>query len=159
MFLTRPEAGSFWSSLLRQFSSWPVFVDCMNDLPGVHKVPVWVVLLKVVWVGGRWPVHEVKVDVVGSEGLEGGLDTLLDTLVPWVVELGGQPDLLTGDTRVLDSLSDLVLVAVSESGINVAVSGEERSLDGFADLVWLGLPGSETNGGHLCTLRTLSVCV
>jgi len=24
--------------------------------PGVDEVPVWVVLLEVIWVGGRWPV-------------------------------------------------------------------------------------------------------
>ena len=121
-------------------------------LPGVDKSPVWVVLLEIVRVGGRWPVHQVKVNVVDTERLERRLNTLFDALVPWVVELGGDPDLLTRDTRVLDTLTDLVLVAVRESSVDVAVSSEESGLDGGADLVWLGLPGSQTNLGNLGSL-------
>lgn len=115
-------------------------------------VPVGVVLLQVLGVGGRRPVHEVEVNVVGAEGLEGGGDALLDVLVPWVVELGGDPDLLTGDTRVLDTLADLVLVAVGEGSVNVAVTSVEGSLDGGANLVGGGLPGTKTNGGDLSAL-------
>lgn len=77
--------------------------------------------------------------------------------MPWVVKLGSDPDLLTWDTRVLDTLSDLVLVAVRKSGIDVPVAGEESSLDSLADLVWLGLPGTETNSWDLVTLCELSV--
>ena len=57
--------------------------------------------------------------------------------MPWVVKLGGNPDLLTGYTRVLDTLADLLLVAVGKRGVNVAVSSLERGLDGFADLTGL----------------------
>jgi len=96
--------------------------------------------------------HQVKVDVVNTEGLERRVDTLFDALVPRVVELGGDPDLLTWDTRVLDTLTDLVLVAVSKSSVDVTVSSEESSLDGEADLVWLGLPGTQTNSWHFSAL-------
>lgn len=105
--------------------------------PCVDEVPVGVVLLEVVGVGGGWPVHKVQVNVVNTEVLERRGDALFDTLVPWVVKLGCDPNLLTGDTRVLDSLTDLGLVAVCESGIDVAVTSEESSLDGLTDLVGL----------------------
>jgi hypothetical protein len=57
--------------------------------------------------------------------------------VPWVVELGSDPDLLTGNTRVLDTLADFLLVSVCKRGVDVTVSTLECSLDGFADLARL----------------------
>jgi hypothetical protein len=97
-------------------------------------------------------VHQVQIDVVGLEILERRGNALLDALVPGVVKLGGDPDLFTGDARVLDTETDLVLVAVGKSSVNVAVASEESSLDGLANLVGLGLPGTETDGGDLSTL-------
>jgi hypothetical protein len=113
-------------------------------------------------------VHEVEVDVVDAEALEGGLDALFDALVPWVVELGCDPDLLAGDARVFDALADFVLVAVGESSVDVAVYpisvGSKymytlvllpvASLQGggnsLTDLVGLRLPCSQADGGDLC---------
>jgi hypothetical protein len=122
------------------------------------------VLLQVLGVGGRRPVHEVKVDVVGLEVLQRRGDTLFDALVPGVVKLGGNPDLLTGDTRVLDTETDLSLVAVGEGSVDVTVASEESGLDSFANLVGLGLPGTETDSGNLSTLHFLvslsrSLCI
>jgi hypothetical protein len=57
--------------------------------------------------------------------------------VPWVVELSGDPDLLAGNARVLDALTNLLLVAVGKSGVDVTVTSLERSLDSFADLTRL----------------------
>lgn len=102
-------------------------------------------------------MHQVKVDVVGLERLEGGLNTLLNALVPGVIELGGDPDLLTGDTGVLNTKTDLVLVAVGKSSVNVTVASEESGLDGFADLVGLGLPCSKTDSGDFGTLNLVSL--
>ena len=82
-------------------------------------------------------MHQVQVDVVGLEILERRVDALFDALVPWVVKLGGNPDLLTGDTRVLDAETDLSLVAVGQGSVDVAVTSEESGLDGFANLVGL----------------------
>jgi len=113
------------------------------------------VLLQVIGVGGRRPVHKVKVDVVGLEILERRGDALFDALMPGVVKLGGDPDLFTRDTRVLDTETDLSLVAVGEGSINVTVASEESGLDGFANLVGLGLPGTETDSGSLSTLHLL----
>jgi hypothetical protein len=115
------------------------------------------VLLEVIGVGGRRPVHKVKVDVVGLEVLERRGDALFDALVPGVVELGGDPDLLTGDTRVLDTETNLSLVAVGEGSVNVTVTSEESGLDSFANLVGLGLPGTETDSGNLSTLLVVSL--
>lgn len=115
-------------------------------------VPVLVVLLEVLGVGRRGPVDEVEVNVVGAEVLERRGDALLDVLVPWVVKLGGDPDLLTGDARVLDALANLVLVAVGEGSVDVAVASVKGGLDGNANLVGLGLPGTETNSWDLSAL-------
>lgn len=126
--------------------------------PRVLEVPVRVVLLEVIWVRGRRPMllyllvlffsqpschharqthHEVKVNVVETKALQRAGDALFNALVPWVVKLRSDPDLLTGDTGVLDTLTDLLLVAVGKRGVDVAVSSLERGLDGFADLTGL----------------------
>ena len=60
-------------------------------------------------------MHEVEVDIVGLEVLQGRSNAFRDFLVPWVVQLGGDPDLATGDTRIDDALSDFSFVAISKS--------------------------------------------
>jgi hypothetical protein len=114
------------------------------------------VLLEILGVGGRRPVHKVKINVVGLEVLERRGNALFNALVPWVVELGGDPDFLTRHTRVLDTETNLGLVAVGESSVNVTVASEESSLDGFADLVGLGLPCTETNSWDFGSLSNVS---
>ena len=79
--------------------------------------------------------------------------------MPRVVELGGDPDLLTRNARVLDSLTNLVLVAVGQSSVDVAVSSEERGLDSLADLIGLALPCTQTNLGNFGALIEKSVLV
>jgi hypothetical protein len=69
--------------------------------------------------------------------------------VPRVVELSGDPDLLTGNTRILDSLADLMLVSVGQCGINVSVALLQRHLDSLPYFVGLRLPGTEAHRGHL----------
>lgn len=62
-------------------------------------------------------MHEVKIEVVGAELLQGVLDGKLDVLrvVVDLEELGGDEELLSWDTRVSDTLSDLSLVLVTPS--------------------------------------------
>ena len=101
-------------------------------------------------------MHQVEIDVVSLEVLERRGNALFDALVPWVVKLGGNPDLLTGNTGVLDTETDLSLVAVGKGSVDVTVASEESSLDGLANLVGLGLPGTETDSGDLSTLYLVS---
>lgn len=124
----------------------------------------------VVGVGGAGPVDEVEVDIVRAETLEGGINTLLHTVVPGVVELGGDPDLATRHTGVSDSGTNFGLVTIGkgtrvsvstdsvpvcvhhENGdlrVNVTVTLQKGVLDGLADLIGLGLPGTKTDSGNL----------
>lgn len=123
--------------------------ELLQLAPRVDKVPVRVVLLEVVGVGGARPVHEVQVDIVGLQAGEAALDGLGDALVPGVVELGGQEDVAAGHARGLDAVADLLLVAVRKGRVDVAVPVPERRLDRRLDLVRLGLPRPEADGRDL----------
>lgn len=133
----------------QQWFSTELDVKC--HLPGLDEVPVGQVLRQVIGVGGAGPVNQVEVDVIGAEVLERGIDSLSHALVPGVVQLGGEPDLLAGHAGVLDTGTNLGLVAISQSSINVAVTGEKGVSHGNADLIGLGLPCSQTDGGDLGT--------
>lgn len=106
-------------------------------LPGLDEVPVGKVLRQVVGVGRAGPVHKVQVDVVGAKVLQGRCDSLGDAVVPGVVELGGDPDLATRDTGVLDTGTDLSLVAVGKSTRTGDVSISYTTC-------------SKLKGGHTC---------
>lgn len=69
--------------------------------------------------------------------------------MPWVVQFSGQPDLLPRNARVLDSKSDLSLIAVSKSSIDVTVSFSEGNLNCLLDLVRLGLPCTKAQSWNL----------
>lgn len=62
---------------------------------------------------GDVPVHQVEVEVLDAELVEGVLNGLADVVVVELEELGGDPDLLAGNARELDTLSDFVLVLVA----------------------------------------------
>ena len=68
---------------------------------GVGGSRSWVALFR--WGGRAWPVHKVEVDILDTQAVQAGGETLLNVLVPCVIELGGDPDLLTWNTGVLDS--------------------------------------------------------
>lgn len=57
-------------------------------------------------------MHQDQVDVAGLQLLQRLVNDPGNVLVPHVVNLGGQEDFLSGNTRVLDSLTDFSLVAV-----------------------------------------------
>lgn len=83
-------------------------------------------------------MHEVKVQVVGTELLQGVLDSELDVLrvVVDLEELGGDEELLTGDTGSSDTLSDLSLVLVTPSTAVWSVIAR------FPDVGWIDVePG------------------
>ena len=102
-------------------------------------------------------MDEVQVHVIHIQALQRGGDALFHTLVPWVVELGGDPDLFARHARVLDALADFVLVAISERSVNVPVAGLQGGADGLPNFVGLGLPGSEADSGDFVALGELSV--
>jgi hypothetical protein len=92
-------------------------------------------------------MHQIQVDIVDTKRFQRAVNPLLHALVPRVVELGRQPDLLAGDAAVLDAAPDLSLVAVGQRRVNMAVAGAQGDLDRLLDLVGGGLPGPEPDGG------------
>lgn len=60
-------------------------------------------------------MHEVEVDIINTQRGQRGVDAVLDTVVPCVVQLGGDPNLFTRDARVFDSVSDFLFVRIRES--------------------------------------------
>jgi hypothetical protein len=65
-------------------------------------------------------MDQVEIHVIRAQGLERGLDALLHALVPWVIQLGGEPDFRAWDAAVLDAGADFGFIAVSEGGVDVA---------------------------------------
>lgn len=84
--------------------------------------------------------------------------------MPWVVQLGSEPNLAAGNTGVFDALSNFGFVAICErtdpSGceeawesrkyvrVDVSVARLKSDLYSLADLIGSGLPGSEANPWH-----------
>lgn len=87
----------------------------------------------VIAVGVHWnrPVHQVQIDVFQIEVLQAGIQSLRNARVPRAPKLCGNEDIRALETgrgeAVLDTLADLVLVAVDVGGVNVSVTG----LDGM----------------------------
>jgi hypothetical protein len=81
--------------------------------------------------------HQIQVNIVYTERLQRTVDALLDALMPWVIKFGSDPDLLAGNARVLDTLTNLLFVAVGKSGVDMPVTALEGCLDSFADLTRL----------------------
>lgn len=73
------------------------------------------------------PVHKVEIEVLEAQVLQGVLDGELDVLrvVVQLEKLRGDPELLSGDTRGLDTLADLGLVTVGPG----AAAGGNRGCD------------------------------
>ena len=91
--------------------------------------------------------HQVEVNIVETEVLEGGLEGGEDVLgaVRVVPELGGDKELLAGNVGLANGVTDLLLVSVDPGGINVTVSRLNGDLDGVLDDVRLALPCAQTN--------------
>jgi len=78
-------------------------------------------------------VHQVQIHVINTKRLERGVNTLIDALVPRVVEFGGEENLFAGDTRCFDTLANFGLVAIGKSSVYVAVTFAEGNLDSVGD--------------------------
>ncbi len=78
------------------------------------------------------------------EGRQGRLETLLG-----VPELGGDEEVLAGQSRGLDRGTDAFLVAVGRRCVDVAVAGIERLLDHLLGLLGRDLEDAEAKLGDL----------
>ena len=96
--------------------------ELLQLAPRVDEGPVVVVLLQVVGARAARPVHQVQVHVVEPEVLQRGVDPLRHPLVPRVVQLRRHPDLLPRHPRRPDPVAHLVLVAVGQGRVDVAVA-------------------------------------
>ncbi len=124
--------------------------ELLHLAPGVEVVPVLVDLL-LTGHGRGWPVNQVQVDIVGAEVLQALINRLADALVVGVVELGGEPDLVASNARVLDALAYFFLVTVRGGRVYVTVSSSKSRLNSLGNLVRLRLPRSQPNRGNLVT--------
>lgn len=125
------------------------------------------------------PVEEVEVKVSDAEVLESvgnGKGNVLRVVVE-LEKLGGDPELLAGDTALGDTLTDLGLVAyhvsivrksfncplrtVGPRAVDVAATGLDVVLDGLGDLA-LAVACELENRKRRCdkrNLRRLPLCV
>lgn len=91
-------------------------------------------------------MHEVQVEIVKPEFLEGKGQGLLDARVVCAPELCGDEDFVPLDNTLLQGLvyarADFGLVAVALRGVDMSVAGFQGVVDGFFDLAWGGLPCS-----------------
>jgi hypothetical protein len=63
-------------------------------------------------------VHKIKINVVGAQRLQRGVNAFLNPLVPRVIELGGQPNLFSGNARILNSSANFFLIAICKLMVN-----------------------------------------
>ena len=89
-------------------------------------------------------MHQIEINVIGTQGLQRAVNAVLDSVMPCIVELGGEPYLRARNARCLDTGSDFGLVAVGKSSVDMAISFPESDLDGLLDFVRLRLPCSES---------------
>lgn len=62
-------------------------------------------------------MNQIQVDIIEAERFQGSVNAFLNTFVPWIIELGGDPDLFSGNARVFDALADFVLVPICKSSV------------------------------------------
>jgi hypothetical protein len=99
-------------------------------------------------------VHEIEVYIIKSEIIQTLLETLFDAGVERAPQLGGDEQVLAlddaGVNGLLDTLADLIFIAVAKSSVNVTVSNLDGVGDSPRDFAGLGLPCSQAEGGDLC---------
>lgn len=98
-------------------------------------------------------MHQVEVEIVKTQVLQAGLETLLDASVVGAPQLGGDEQLLalddTGVKGLLDTLANLVLVAVAQRSVDVAVADLDSMAHGSGDLARSGLPCTQAQSWDL----------
>ncbi len=89
-----------------------------------------------------YPDHEIEIHIVYSQVFQRRINTFGDTVVPRVVQFGGQPDFFTWNAAVLDSLANFLFILVRQGSINVSVAPLERDLDCVSNIVGLDIVAS-----------------
>ena len=83
--------------------------------PGLDEVPVWQVFLAILGIGRGGPMDQIQINIVDTEALERAIDRFRNTMVPGIMELGGDPDVAARNARILDSLADFGFIGVRKS--------------------------------------------
>lgn len=98
-------------------------------------------------------MHQVQINIVQTQVLQAGLKTLFHLGVVRAPQLGGDEQLLAldnpGVNGLLDALADLVLVAVAQRSVDVAVADLDGVGDGSGDFARTGLPGAQAQSWDL----------
>lgn len=106
-------------------------------------------------VHGDGPVHKVEIDVGCLQQIQALLKTLLSAGVECAPELAGNEQVLALDdatrNNILESLTDLVLVLVTESAVDVPVAALNGVNDSLLDFTRRRLPRSQAKGGDCGT--------
>lgn len=95
-------------------------------------------------------MHEPEVDVIDAQVLQRRIELLLHVVgvVCVVPELGGDEDLVTRHTAVIDTLANSLLGAVDARSVDVAVASLQSDFDGVCLRIGV-LPRTEANSGNL----------
>jgi hypothetical protein len=98
-------------------------------------------------------VHQIEVNIVKTQVLQAGFETLLNAVVVRAPQLGGDEEILALDDSsvngLLDALANLVLVTIAESTVNVTVTRLNSVEDSIGYLARGRLPSSQTKGRDL----------
>lgn len=100
-------------------------------------------------------MHQIQINIVQTQVLQGSLETLLDAGVVRAPQLGSDEQILALDNAsvngLLDTLADLVLIAIAQSAVNVAVARLNGVAHGASNLARRGLPGTQAQSRDLST--------
>src|SRR5450631_2460276 len=113
-------------------------VDLLQDPPGVDEKPL----------GRARPVDEVQVDHLNAERLPAGFKGLRRAGVLPVAQLGGDEELLAGDSAGGDRGSHGCFVAVGGGRVDVPVAGLQRVLHHLLGLLLRDLEHAEAKLGN-----------
>lgn len=86
--------------------------------------------------------RRTEIQIVSLQPLKRVMESLFSTVLVWVIELGGQENLATVDTRGFNSCANFLLIGVGSCGVDMGVSVFQRILDSIFYCARLGLPGS-----------------
>jgi hypothetical protein len=102
-------------------------------------------------VGENGPVDQEHVNVLQTQALQALLQCQFQAGVIRCPRLGHDHDILALDARregLLQTLANLILVAIAVSAIDESIARFESVNDGFLDFARLGFPGAESYGWH-----------